>query len=64
MIKFLRIICFIIDVIFVIDKFVEFLGILFSYSIIVKEFKILLVILKGVNGKWVSFFYVFVLLFF
>lgn len=61
MTKLLRTTCLITDVIFVTDKLVELLGILSSYSITVKELKTLLATLKGVNGKWVSFFNVFVL---
>ena len=39
---------------FFIDKLVELLGILSSYSITVKELKTLFATLKGINGKWVS----------
>ena len=37
------------------DKLVELLGILSSYSITVKELKTLFATLKGINGKWVSY---------
>ena len=45
--------CHILFVLFL-DKLVELLGILSSYSITVKELKTLFATLKGINGKWVS----------
>ena len=39
----------------VVDLLVELMGILASYSITVKELKMLFAKMKAVNGKWVSF---------
>lgn len=37
------------------DLLIEMLGVLASYSITVKELKLLFGAMKAVNGKWVSF---------
>jgi len=37
-----------------VDLLVELMGILASYSITVKELKMLFSAMKAVNGKWVS----------
>lgn len=39
----------------ILDLLVEMLGVLASYSITVKELKLLLSAMKATNGKWVSF---------
>lgn len=38
------------------DLLIEMLGVLASYSITVKELKLLFGAMKAVNGKWVSLF--------
>lgn len=44
------------------DLLIEMLGVLASYSITVKELKLLFGAMKANNGKWVSFIYLFAIL--
>lgn len=37
------------------DLLIEMLGVLASYSVTVKELKLLFGAMKAINGKWVSF---------
>lgn len=42
---------------FHLDLLIDMLGVLASYSITVKELKLLFGTMKAVNAKWVSFFF-------